>query len=150
MSLRQTTRLPHAHEETEILGQGDITGFIQILRLYRVFDDHFFDLWNRTRDDVSPGLIDHLETQLNSSASLYINTPPVYAVAFVVSRNWLRLVVWQLSLLQTISPLALDGTRTYSLLIEISRELIEQCDSACITQGAMEVHGLCLVSVVTS
>jgi hypothetical protein len=132
-----TTHEPNPQEEPKnTAGVGaDLTGFIGLIRLYRLLDTQFFISWNRRSNNVALPSLEHIQNQL---ASMRIASPGISTVDFQISRNWLQMMVWQLSV-------TLDFSSPHRSPMEICRELVELCDNPACIQGGMEIHGLDLV-----
>jgi hypothetical protein len=125
----------------------NISGFIRLIQLYRIFDDTFFRVWNRASEGTSPTWISQLQRKLAESLPDHVEYPEVQSVDLKVSQQWLKVMVWQLALNHGfISPMAIDDVLQNKFLLETCQELINICIS--FSHQAMETHGLILVSYI--
>ena len=122
-----------------------IQGFIHLVNIYRPFDDVFVGLWNKTRSGCSTAWLAMLQKQLLDALPSYLNSTESQAADLKTSQQWLRTMVWQLSIANgTVSSAAADMSMTFQYPIEISRDLLAATGS--LPLHSMEVHGIGLVS----
>lgn len=123
-----------------------LAGFIYLVNLYRPFDDTFIGLWNKSRTDCSPLTLARLQKQLTEALPQFLNTTESQAADLRTSQQWLRTMVWQLSIangfLSSTSP---DTSMTFRFPIEIAKDLVEVTRQ--FSKQSMEVHGIGLVSI---
>ena len=78
---------------------------------------------------------------------MYLNTTESQAADLRTSQQWLRTMVWQLSIangcLSSTSP---DAAMTFTYPIEIAKDLVAVTRQ--LSQHSMEIHGVGLVSNV--
>ncbi len=144
LTLHATIELPTLEEDpTESVA---ITGFIHLVRLYRPFDDDFVGLWNKTRAGCSTAWLALLQKQLVDALPAYLKSTESQAADLQTSQQWLRTMVWQLSIANgNLSSTSPDLSMTFQYPIEISRDLLAATGS--LSQRSMEVHGVGLVSL---
>lgn len=122
-----------------------IAGFCHLVDLYRPFDDTFIGLWNKSRSDCSAFWLAQLQKQLTEAIPVYLDTTESEAADLRISQQWLRTMVWQLSIangyLSSTSP---DAGMTFTYPIEIAKDLVAVTRQ--LSQHSMEIHGIGLVS----
>ena len=123
-----------------------INGFVHLVNLYRPFDDTFIGLWNKSRNDCSTYWLAQLQEQLTQALPPYLDTTESQAADLRTSQQWLRTMVWQLSIsnnfLSSSSP---DSSMTFHFPIEVAKDLVAVTSH--FSKQAMEVHGIGLVRV---
>jgi len=123
----------------------DLSGFINLIKLYRPFNETFLGLWNRTSHDAVPSWLIQLQKQLTDALPSYLHATETQVVELRMSQQWLKTMVWQLAISHGfISSVATDTTLTFQYPIEISRDLVEMSNE--FSRHAMEIHGIGLVS----
>jgi hypothetical protein len=119
-------------------------GFIHLVSLFRPFDEHFVALWNKTRSDCSPTYLAALQKQLTDALPSYLNSTENQAADLRTSQQWLRTMVWQLSIQNgCLSSGHEDPSMTFQYPVEIARDLVSMTSQ--FSQHSMEVHGIGLV-----
>jgi len=122
----------------------ELSGFLHLVSLFRPFDDSFVGLWNKTRTVCSTDWLASLQSQLSEALPLYLRSTEIQAVDLHVSQQWLKTMVWQLSIshgyLASTSP---EDSMSLRYPIEIGRELVTATSR--FSQQAMEIHGIGLV-----
>ena len=145
LTLHATIELPFLDLEP----RDSITGFYHLVNLYRPFDDTFVGLWNKSRSDCSTFWLAQLQRQLSEALPVYLNTSESQAADLRTSQQWLRTMVWQLSIangcLSSSSP---DAAMTFTYPIEIAKDLVAVTGQ--LSQQSMEIHGIGLVSETVS
>ena len=143
LSLTATISLPTANDDpTECAPP--LAGFIHLVNVYKPFDDAFVALWNKTRNDCSPTYLGTLQKQLTESLPGYLGSTDSQTTELRVSQQWLRTMVWQLSMEKgCLSSNHEDPSFTFNYPVEISRDLINMTSG--FSQQSMEVHGVGLV-----
>ncbi|KAF2735153.1 hypothetical protein EJ04DRAFT_220935 [Polyplosphaeria fusca] len=112
--------------------------------LYKPFDDTFFAPWNKIRSHANPAWIAQLQNQLSDALPTYLECTEIQAVELRVTQQWLRTMVWQLSVSQgLVSSVATDSAMTFKYPIQISRDLLSMLQQ--FSQQALEVHGVGLI-----
>lgn len=147
LSLCDTIDLPKFDEEPS---EGNlITGFVHLITLFKPFDDAFVKLWNKAASGCTPLWLTNIQNQLSEALPEYLTGLETQAVDLETSRQWLRVMVWQLSISHGfLSSQATDPSMTFKYPMEISREL--GAAAALFSKHAMEVHGIGLVSLAFS
>ena len=120
-------------------------GFYHLVNLYRPFDDTFIGLWNKSLSDCTAFWLAQLQKQLTEALPVYLDTTESEAADLRISQQWLRTMVWQLSIangyLSSTSP---DAAMTFTYPIEIAKDLVAVTRQ--LSQHSMEIHGIGLVS----
>jgi hypothetical protein len=144
LTLQATITLPTPNEDpTE--PAPPLTGFIHLVSLFRPFDDMFISLWNKTRSDCSPAYLSALQKQLTEALPAYLNSTENQAADLRTSQQWLRTMVWQLSIQNgCLSSGNDDPSMTFQYPVEIARDLVSMTSQ--FSHQSMEVHGIGLVS----
>ena len=120
------------------------SGFMHLVQLYLYFDEIFLGSWNETSLGSSVDSLLNLESQLQKTISVGMDLPEVQMADLLVSQQWLRLVVWQLSTkLGLLSSTSVHESMTFQYPISIARDLTISTWN--ISQQSMEIHGIGLV-----
>ena len=142
LTLHATIKLPTLEEDP--VDTIAISGFIRLVKLYHPFDDTFVGLWNKTRSGCSSAWLAMLQKQLVEALPTYLNSTESQAADLKTSQQWLRTMVWQLSIANgNLSSTSPDVSMTFQYPIDISRDLLAATGS--LSQQSMEVHGVGLV-----
>ena len=143
LTLQATIQLPTSNEDpTE--AAPPLTGFIHLVSLFRPFDDNFIAIWNKTRSDCSPSYLAALQKQLTDALPAYLNGTESQAADLRTSQQWLRTMVWQMSIQNgCLSSGNDDPSMTFQYPVDIARDLISMTSQ--FSQQSMDVHGIGLV-----
>lgn len=142
LTLHATINLPTLDEDpAETV---ELNGFIHLVNLFRPFDDTFVGLWNKARVGCTTEWLARLQQQLSDALPQYLQCTESQAVDLRCSQQWLRTMVWQLSISHGfLSSAASDNAMSFRFPIEVSRDLVHSASQ--FSQGAMEVHGIGLI-----
>lgn len=142
LTLHATIGLPTLNDDpTET---AELSGFIHLVNLFKPFDDTFVGLWNKAHVGCSTEWLGRLQNQLSDALPAYLHSTESQAVDLRTSQQWLRTMVWQLSISHGyLSSAAADNAMSFKYPIEISRDLIASTSG--FSQNAMEIHGIGLV-----
>ena len=154
LTLHATIGLPTVDQHVS----ASITGFIHLVNLYRPFDDMFIGLWNKSRSDCTTYFLAHLQQELSNALPDRLDTTESQAADLRTSQQWLRTMVWQLSIMNGyLSSTSSEACMTFRYPIEIAKDLVAVTSR--LSKQAMEVHGIglvgfpppmsCFVSVLT-
>jgi len=122
----------------------ELSGFVHLVNLFRPFDDTFVGLWNKNRTGCSTEWLARLQQQLSDALPMYLRSTESQAVDLRTSQQWLRTMVWQLSISHGfLSSASSDNAMSFKYPIEISRDLVSSASN--FSQQAMEVHGIGLI-----
>ncbi|KAL1311171.1 hypothetical protein AAFC00_001370 [Neodothiora populina] len=142
LTLHATVGLPQLNDDPA--ETAELNGFIHLVNLFKPFDDSFVGLWNKARVGCSTEWLARLQNQLSDALPTYLHCTESQAVDLRTSQQWLRTMVWQLSISHGyLSSAAQESAMSFKYPIEISRDLIAQ--SSGFSQGSMEIHGIGLV-----
>lgn len=143
LSLDATISLPTAGDDpTECAPP--LAGFIHLVNVYKPFDNAFLGLWNKTRNDCSPGYLGSLQKQLTDALPVYLGSTEAQQAELQVNQQWLKTIVWQLSIQNgCLSSSHDDPSMTFSYPVDISRDLITMTSG--FSQQSMEVHGVAII-----
>jgi hypothetical protein len=145
LSLQATITLPTQNDDPSDTQAIHLNGFIHLVNLFRPFDEGFVALWNKTRSDCSPSYLAALQKQLTDALPTYLNSTENQTADLRTSQQWLRTMVWQLSMQNgCLSSGSDDPSMTFQYPVDISRDLISMTSQ--FTHHSMEVHGIGLVS----
>jgi hypothetical protein len=145
LTLHATINLPTLDEDPAETVQ--LNGFIHLVYLFRPFDDTFVGSWNKAKTGCNSHYLAQLQQQLSDALPAYLQSTEAQAVDLRVSQQWLRTMVWQLSISHGfLSSAAADNAMSFKYPVEISRDLVASASQ--FSQQAMEVHGIGLVSHV--
>ncbi|KXT08232.1 hypothetical protein AC579_1297 [Pseudocercospora musae] len=142
LTLHATINLPTMDEDpAETV---ELNGFIHLVHLFRPFDDTFVGLWNKARVGCTTEWLARLQQQLTDALPQYLQCTESQAVDLRCSQQWLRTMVWQLSISHGfLSSAAADNAMSFKYPIEISRDLVHSASQ--FSQQSMEVHGVGLI-----
>lgn len=144
LSLQATITLPTQNDDPSDTQACHLNGFIHLVNLFRPFDEGFVALWNKTRTDCSPSYLAALQKQLTDALPTYLNSTENQAADLRTSQQWLRTMVWQLSIQNgCLSSGSDDPTMTFQYPVDISRDLIAMTSQ--FSHKSMEVHGIGLI-----
>jgi hypothetical protein len=144
LSLQATITLPTQNDDPSDTQAQHLHGFLHLVNLFRPFDDGFVALWNKTRTDCSPAYLGALQKQLNDALPTYLNSTENQTADLRTSQQWLRTMVWQLSIQNgCLSSGHDDPSMTFQYPVEIARDLVSMTSQ--FSQQSMEVHGIGLV-----
>ncbi|OBT47731.1 hypothetical protein VE00_02194 [Pseudogymnoascus sp. WSF 3629] len=120
------------------------SGFVHLVSLFRPFDELFMGLWNGTLSACSVDWLVSLDEHVKNSASPSLDISDIQMVNLLVTQQWLRLIVWQLSnKLGFLSSVSTHESLNFQYPIQIARDLtISTCR---LPQQSMEIHGIGLV-----
>lgn len=106
----------------------------------------FIALWNKARSDCTTAYLSALQKQLTDALPTYLNSTESQEADLRTSQQWLRTMVWQLSIQNgCLSSNSDDPSMTFQYPVEISRDLVSMTSQ--FSQQSMEVHGVGLVSL---
>lgn len=143
LSLHATIDLPYT--EDGVVDDEELNGFLHLVTLFRPFDDTFVGLWNKARTGCSIEWISGLQQQLSDALPTYLQSTECQAVDVKISQQWLRTMVWQLSISHGfLSSTAEDQAMSFQFPIDVSRDLVSATSQ--FSKEAMETHGVGLVS----
>lgn len=143
LTLHATINLPTV--EDSLGEESELNGFLHLVNLFRPFDDAFVGLWNKARRGCSTEWLSQLQQELSDALPAYLHSTECQAVDLKVSQQWLRTMIWQLSISHGyLSSTATDNSMSFQFPIEISRDLVAATSH--FSQEAMETHGVGLVS----
>ncbi|KAK5171705.1 uncharacterized protein LTR77_003341 [Saxophila tyrrhenica] len=141
LSLHATIDLPTLQADQV---ETELNGFLHLVSLFRPFDDTFVGLWNKARTGCSTEWLATLQKQLSDALPTYIQSTECQAVDLKVSQQWLRTMVWQLSISHGyLSSRAIEQSMSFHFPIEVSRELVSATSK--FSHEAMETHGIGLL-----
>ena len=144
LTLHSTIELPKIEDDPAV----SVEGFIYLVQLYRPFDDTFIGLWNKSRSDCSTFWLAQLQQQLTRALPIYLSVTESQAVDLRISQQWLRTMVWQLSITSGyLSSTSSESSMTFGYPIEIAKDLVTVIGE--FSKQSMEVHGIGLVSRYT-
>lgn len=142
LTLHATIAMPTMEEDpSETV---ELSGFIHLVNLFRPFDDTFVGLWNKSRQGATPDFFLQLQKQLSDALPTYLQSVESQAVDLRCSQQWLRTMVWQLSISHGfLSSTAAENAMSFQFPIEVSRDLVSAAGG--FSQHSMEVHGIGLI-----
>lgn len=144
LTLPATIALPTLNDDpTETV---PLHGFVHLANLFRPFDDTFISLWNKARSasSCSPPYLAMLQTQLTDALPAYLNGTENQTADLRTSQQWLRTMVWQLSMQNgCLGGAAADASMNFQYPVEISRDLVQMTSQ--FSQQSMAVHGIGLI-----
>lgn len=142
LTLQSTINPPRLDEDpSETV---ELSGFIHLVNLFRPFDDTFVGLWNKARTGCTTEWLARLQQQLSEALPIYLQSTETQAVDLRCSQQWLRTMVWQLSISHGyLSSVSNENAMSFRYPIEISRDLVAATSG--FSQQSMEVHGIGLI-----
>ncbi|KAL9086593.1 MAG: hypothetical protein Q9165_007036 [Trypethelium subeluteriae] len=125
----------------------ELTGLCHLINLFKPFDHTFISLWNKTLQGCTSTWTAQLQTKLTQALPAYLHSTETQAVHLHTSQQWLRTVVWQLSISQGfLSSTAVENAMSFKYPIEIARDMIAATRQ--FSQQAMEIQGVGLVEKI--
>jgi hypothetical protein len=119
-------------------------GLNLLIKLYKIIDDTFIDLWRGVHAHVNPVWFTQVQQQLSEAIPAYLKCTAAQAVEIRITQQWLKAMAWQLCDSQGfVSSVTNENCMTSRYPIEISRDLLPTVHQ--FSQQAMEVHGAELV-----
>ncbi|KFY01592.1 hypothetical protein O988_02662 [Pseudogymnoascus sp. VKM F-3808] len=120
------------------------SGFVHLVNLFRPIDELFIGLWNGTLSACSVDWLVSLDEHMKNSASPTLDISDIELVNLLVTQQWLRLIVWQLSNnLGFLSSVSTHGSLNFQYPIQIAQDLTILIYR--LPQQSMEIHGIGLV-----
>ncbi|KAF2230715.1 hypothetical protein EV356DRAFT_326838 [Viridothelium virens] len=145
VTLHASIQFPTVDEDPQEVVE--LTGFCHLISLFKPFDHTFISLWNKTPQGCTSTWMAHLQTKLTKALPIYLHSTETQAVHLHTSQQWLRTVVWQLSISQGfLSSTAVENAMSFKYPIEIARDMMAATRQ--FSQQAMEIHGVDLVEKI--
>lgn len=142
LTLHATIELPNLDEDAA--ERQIISGFLHMINLFRPFDETFVGLWNKTRNGCSTAWLAQLQQQLSGALPKKLNSTETQAADIFTSQQWLRTMVWQLSITNGyLSSTSTNSSMTFKYPLEIAKDLM--ADVSVLPRKALEVHGIGLI-----
>jgi len=142
LTLHSTINLPTFDDDPT--DTAELNGFLHLVKLFKPFDDTFVGIWNKSKTGCTTQYLTHLQQQLSDALPVYLQTTEPQAVDLRCSQQWLRTMVWQLSIshgfLSSATP---ENAMSFKFPIEISRDLVSSASQ--FSQLSMEIHGIGLI-----
>lgn len=140
VTLAATIELPRVEDDRS----ASAVGFIYLVNLYHPLDDTFVGLWNKTRSVCSAPWLAQIQKQLTEALPTYLNVTESQGVDLRVSQQWLRTVVWQLSIASgCLTLISVDPCMTFGYPVEVALHLVTFLSG--FSKQSLEVHGHVLV-----
>jgi hypothetical protein len=142
LTLHATIALPTLQEvgEESLV----IEGFLQMINLFRPFDDTFVGLWNQARNDCSTAWLAQLQQRLSNAVPLRLSCTETQAADIVTTQQWLRTIIWQLSITNGyLSSTSSNASMTFRYPIDIAKDMMINVRE--LPLHALEVHGIGLI-----
>ncbi|KAK0281653.1 hypothetical protein LTR91_003879 [Friedmanniomyces endolithicus] len=142
LTLYATINLPTLEEDpSETV---ELNGFLHLVNLFRPFDDTFVGIWNKAKSGCTTQYLAQLQQQLSDALPVYLNSTESQAVDLRCSQQWLRTMVWQLSISHGfLSSAAAENAMSFKFPVEVARDLV--ASTSHFSQQSMEVHGIGLI-----
>jgi hypothetical protein len=142
ISLYDSIGLPNPDDEPE--SPARLNGFVQVTKLYKLFDNKFFGPWNtRSREDIPHGWLEGLQMHLSGVVPGYIEGADISLVDIKFSLQWLRTLIWQLLMQNSTPQLSMNNPHPYKYIVDIGHEVIDAYGN--FPREPMEIHGIDLV-----
>lgn len=121
-----------------------MSGFLHMINLFRAIDDNFIGLWNKAKTDCSTAWLTQLQQLLSDAIPNRLDGTETQAADIVTSQQWLRTIVWQLSIANNyLSSASPNSSMTFKYPLEIAKDLMASV--SVLPQQALEVHGIGLI-----
>ncbi|KAA8649438.1 fungal specific transcription factor domain-containing protein [Aspergillus tanneri] len=122
-------------------------GFNCLVKLYRLFDKSFLDLWNGTQTTWSREALIHLEEHVQRAVPVDIQLPDILLADLLVSQQWLRTIIWQLATRAGfLSTTPIHPCLEFRYPLQIARDLAMATWK--LSMGSMETHGVGLIEKI--
>ena len=140
LTLQATIDLPKLGDDPS----SSTAGLVYLVGLYHAFDDTFMSLWNKSRFGCTALGLVQLQANLAEALPDYLGVEESQAVDLRTSQQWLRMIVWQLSITNgLLSSSSLDPSMTFQYPVEIANDLVAAIGR--VSKHSMDVHGIWLV-----
>lgn len=148
LTLQRTIELPViTADEAE---SGILSGFLDLVSLFKDFDDTFLALWNATQidpDKANSSALLSLQSTLKSAVPNVSQRAEVQQADLLVSRQWLKTMVWQLCVSKgLLSSSSYDESMSFTYPITIARDVV--LVSRSLPTHAFEPHGIGILEKV--
>ncbi|KAF1815944.1 hypothetical protein P152DRAFT_505669 [Eremomyces bilateralis CBS 781.70] len=114
------TELRNLPEYDSSLPQGVNEGFIQIIKIFRLLDSDFLRYWQDSRSIVNGVWFDQkhreLDDDLRDSERDSHVLSPMQQADLIITRQWLRTLLWQLAMSKCLLSLSPEPSRSYMSL----------------------------------
>lgn len=142
ISLYATIQHPDPRFEED--GGASILGFLQLIKLYTLFDDRFFSSWNNQSSDRQPPVewLEALHDEVENIAPAMMEYMQVSSLDLLVSKQWLKVMVWRLQN-RALPPGAIIDSHRFNLLYKTCKDLVDGLSSY--SRPTLEAHGIDLV-----
>ncbi|KAI1003337.1 hypothetical protein K3495_g4870 [Podosphaera aphanis] len=144
LSLQATINPPTQHNDPVDPQACKLGGFIDLVNLFRPFDEAFVTLWNKTLTKCSPNYLASLQKDLTEALPSYLNSSESQTADLRTSQQWLRTMVWQLSMQNgCLSSAHDDPSMTFQYPVDIARDLVSMTSH--FSHHSMDIHGIGLI-----
>ncbi|RKF58042.1 putative sucrose utilization protein SUC1 [Erysiphe neolycopersici] len=141
LSLQATISPPTQNDDPSDTQACHLNGFIDLVNLFRPFDEKLVTLWNKTRTECSQNYLAGLQKDLINVLPSYLNSTETQNADLRTSQQWLRTMVWQLSMQNgCLSSTNTDPSMTFQYPVDISRDLVSLTSQ--FSPKSMDVHGI--------
>ncbi|KHJ34074.1 putative c6 zinc finger protein [Erysiphe necator] len=141
LSLQATISSPTQNDDPSDPQACHLNGFIDLVNLFRPFDEALVTLWNKTRTECSQNYLAGLQKDLLNALPSHLNSTETQNADLRTSQQWLRTMVWQLSMQNgCLSSTNSDPSMTFQYPVDISRDLVSLTSQ--FSPKSMDVHGI--------
>ncbi|RKF73149.1 Maltose fermentation regulatory protein MAL13 [Golovinomyces cichoracearum] len=141
LSLQATINPPTQDDDPNDSQACHLNGFIDLVNLFRPFDEALVTLWNKTRTECSSNYLAGLQKDLINALPSHLNSTENQNADLRTSQQWLRTMIWQLSMQNgCLSLTHKDPSMTFQYPVDISRDLVSLTSQ--FSPKSMDVHGI--------
>ncbi|CCU82489.1 unnamed protein product [Blumeria hordei] len=144
LSLQATISPPSQNDDPTDPQACHLNGFIDLVSLFLPFDEALVTLWNKTSTECSPNYLVALQKDLADALPAYLSSNENQTADLRTSQQWLRTMVWQLSMQNgCLSSAHEEPSMTFQYPVDISRDLISMTSQ--FSHQSMDIHGIGLI-----
>lgn len=138
LSLKATVNPPTPTDDPNDPYANQLVVFCRQVSVFRHFDGHFVDLWNKTRAGCSPGLVATLQKQQHDvTAALASADPQLNDV--VRNQQWLQNLAWQINMAKGSGTSSTNDIAAYQYeMMPMAASFANQGSSELLNSGLIE------------
>lgn len=143
LTLQSAIKLPYAADESRYEAS-ILPGLLDLISLFRNFDTEFITMWNVSNSPPNPASQHHLaklQKVLELALPRITERTAIQQADLLLSREWLKLVVWQLCVSKTLlcsaSP---EESMSLRFPISVARNVVTT--TSALPESALEANGV--------
>ncbi|KAK3370080.1 putative maltose fermentation regulatory protein [Podospora didyma] len=121
LTLDANINLPSPSDDPTDPSAHELGGFLNLINLFRPYDEVLVPLWNKTRRECAPSYLSALQKQAQDVLPPYLNGIQAQFAELHANQTWLKNTTWQLSVA---SGSGNESGLPYTSLVDITRDLL--------------------------